>query len=81
MSNPAGKPIAHGTHRYRNPSRPGQSGKATQVLILDLGRDLGIEGMHSFEKGGGDLGPDPRLVTTHDDQMLGDHPGLPGSLR
>jgi hypothetical protein len=78
MGDTRGETLAHGSHRNLHLPRPGQCGEPAKILVFDPGRDLRVEASDPFEKGGGDLGPDPRLLTTHDYQTLGGHPCLPG---
>jgi hypothetical protein len=80
MSHACGQTLAQRTHRHRCLSGAGQGGETTEILISDSDRHLGIESTDPFEKSGRHLGPDVWLVTTDDDQALGDDTNLPGGL-
>lgn len=69
--------MARRPHRHCHPSRPGQGGETTDILVLDPGRDLGVQGAHPFEEDGSDLGPKGRVRTADYHQALGNDPGLP----
>jgi len=74
------KTVAHGTHHHSHLPGTSQRRETTEVMVFDSGGDLGVHSADSLEKRRSDLGPKDQVVTTDDDQSLGENTRLPGGF-